>query len=93
MLTVSTERNKDTSVLQIATEPLPGNSSSVDPEDSLGLNACQGILQEHRGRISQERREDGSMVLRVELPITASAPSRTQPESTVPVLWQSRPYA
>jgi two-component system NtrC family sensor kinase len=99
VLTVSTERKKNISVLQIATEPIAGNSSptqassSVDPEDSLGLNACQGILQEHRGRVSQERRDDGAMVIRVELPITASVPARTQPESTVPVLWQSRPYA
>jgi signal transduction histidine kinase len=100
VLTISTERRKDTSVLQIATESVPGKtsnngkvSSPVDPEDRMGLSACQGILQEHRGRISQERREDGAMVLRVELPITASAPARTTPESTVPVLWQSRPYA
>jgi signal transduction histidine kinase len=99
VLTISTERQKDTSVLQIATEPMPRNpltntpaSSPVDPEDTLGLSACQGILQEHRGRISQERREDGAMLLRVELPITASAPARSR-ESTVPVLWQSRPYA
>jgi len=99
VLTISTERKKNIAVLQIAAAPIAGNSShtqgsfSVDPEDSLGLNACQGILQEHRGRVSQERREDGAMVIRVELPITASAPARTQPESTVPVLWQSRPYA
>jgi signal transduction histidine kinase len=100
VLTISTEGRKATSVLQIATEPVarkplnnPQVSSPIDPEDSLGLSACQGILQEHRGRISQERREDGAMVLRVELPITASAPARTAQESTVPVLWQSRPYA
>ena len=99
VLTVSTERQGETSVLQIATEPIPRNpslspraSSLLDPEDSLGLNACQGILQEHRGQISRECREDGAMLLRVELPVTQSAPSRTK-ESTVPVLWQSRPYA
>ncbi|MGD1079564.1 MAG: histidine kinase dimerization/phospho-acceptor domain-containing protein [Candidatus Sulfotelmatobacter sp.] len=99
VLTVSTERQGETSVLQIATEPIPRNpslspraSSLLDPEDSLGLNACQGILQEHRGQISRECREDGAMLLRVELPVTQSAPSRTK-ESTVPVLWQPRPYA
>jgi signal transduction histidine kinase len=99
VLTISTQRQQDISVLQIATEPMPRHpftntpaSYPVDPEDSLGLSACQGILQEHRGRISQERREDGAMLLRVELPITASPPARSQ-ESTVPVLWQSRPYA
>jgi two-component system NtrC family sensor kinase len=100
VLTISTERRKDASVLQIATESVPRKplnnaqlSPWVDPEDGMGLSACQGILQEHRGRIFQERREDGALVLRVELPITASAPARTTPESTVPVLWQSRPYA
>jgi len=58
----------------------------------LDMSACRGILQEHRGQISDELRADGAMLLRVELPITESAPARTQ-QSTVPVLWQSRPYA
>jgi signal transduction histidine kinase len=99
ILTVSTERQADTSVLQIATEAIPSPAStgafagiSVDSEDSLGMSACQGILQEHRGQISRECSKDGATLLRVELPITESAPARTK-ESTVPVLWQSRPYA
>ena len=97
-MTVSTERQANTSVLQIATEPMPfaatGNSTTLplDSEDALGMSACHGILQEHRGQISDELRADGAIVLRVELPITESAPARTQ-QSTVPVLWQSRPYA
>jgi signal transduction histidine kinase len=96
---VNTQRQGETAVVQIAAEPMlrsPSTSTHVsspnDEEDSFGLNACQGILQEHRGQISQERREDGAILLRVELPITESAPARTK-ESTVPVLWQSRPYA
>ena len=100
---VSTQWRGETAVVQVATEPLPlGPSTNThvswprdapnDEEDSFGLNACHGILQEHRGQISQERREGGGMLLRVELPITESAPARTK-ESTVPVLWQSRPYA
>jgi signal transduction histidine kinase len=98
ILTVSTERQSDTSVLQIATEPMPAipsathPSSPVDPEDSLGLSACQGILQEHRGQISRERRKDGAILLRVQLPITESAPAKPK-QTTVPVLWQSQPYA
>jgi K+-sensing histidine kinase KdpD len=60
-------------------------------EEVLGMSACRGILQEHNGRISHER-VDGALVLRVELPITESAPARTK-ESTVPVMWQSQPYA
>lgn len=99
VLTVSTERRGGSSVLQIATEPKGDRAStdsqpsnSVDSEDSLGLSACQGILHEHHGQILRESREDGAMLLRVELPITQSAPSRTR-ESTVPVMWQPRPYA
>ncbi len=99
ILTVSTERQANTSVLQIATEPMPSSPSTrisapspVDSEDALGMSACQGILQEHRGQISRERREDGAMLLRVELPVTEAAPAKSK-ESTVPVLWQSQPYA
>ncbi|HEX4784340.1 MAG TPA: histidine kinase dimerization/phospho-acceptor domain-containing protein [Candidatus Sulfotelmatobacter sp.] len=99
VLTITSERVGETSVLQIATETKPGKpsegsapSAPLDAEDNLGLNACQGIIHEHRGQILRERREDGALLLRVELPITQSAPSRTK-ESTVPVMWQPRPYA
>jgi signal transduction histidine kinase len=102
ILTMSTEWQAGTAVLLIATESRPLepslNSStpalglSAEPEDGLALSACEGILQEHRGQLSRERREDGATLLRVEIPITESAPARTK-ESTVPVLWQSRPYA
>jgi signal transduction histidine kinase len=96
VLTMSTERQAGTAVLLIATESMPPSLNSphspVDPENGLALSACEGILQEHRGQLSRERREDGATLLRVELPITESAPARTK-ASTVPVLWQSRPYA
>lgn len=98
-LTVSTERRGENSVLQIATELSPDNasdgsrpSSSLDFKDSLGLNACQGILHEHHGQILRQWSENGALLLRVELPVTQSAPSRTK-DSTVPVMWQPRPYA
>ncbi len=97
ILTVSTLRQTNTSVLQIVTDAMPTTaspnaSSPFEPEDGLGLSACQGILQEHRGQISRERREDGTITLRVYLPAAQSATSKPK-ESTVPVLWQSRPYA
>jgi signal transduction histidine kinase len=102
VLTMSTEHQAGTAVLVIATESIPlppslrSSSSpadpSIDPDAGLALSACEGILQEHRGQLSRERGEDGATLLRVELPITESAPSRTK-DSTVPVLWQSRPYA
>ncbi len=67
--------------------------SPLDPEDSLGLSACQGILQEHCGQIFRQRREDGALLLRVELPAVEPAPAPKTKEPTVPVLWQSQPSA
>ena len=71
--------------------PLPARAASmVDAEDGLGMSACQGILQEHHGHISREPRQDGAMLLRVELPATESAPAAAKQakNSTVPVLWR-----
>ena len=98
VLDVSTERDASASILRLATEPCLSPMSGepavrhVDPEDDLGLSACQGILQEHQGQISRERREDGSILLRVELPTTESSPAQSQ-SPTAPVVWQSQPSA
>ncbi len=99
VLTLSTKLEDERAVLFIATDampPLPPRAASmVDAEDGLGMSACQGILQEHHGHISREPQADGAMLLRVELPVTESAPAGArQPKSpTVPVLWQSQPFA
>jgi signal transduction histidine kinase len=99
VLTISTERNAGTCLLQIATQALPQTGtekkavcSPLDPEDALGMSACQGILQEHRGRVFRERREDGSLFLCMELPVTGCE-SETSKSSTVSGLWQSQPSA
>lgn len=91
ILTVRTERKAAVSVLQIVTEPCgeKQTASPSDPEDDLALSACRGILQEHRGNLSQEPREDG-VALCVELP-ALDLPAPKTKESTVPVLWQSQP--
>jgi hypothetical protein len=49
-------------------------------------------LQEHRGQIAFQRAEDGSLLLSVEVPIAEFLPARAK-ESTLPALWQSRPFA
>jgi len=98
ILIASTEKKGGLCLLQIATEALPfvpgqaRGCSPVDPEDSLGLSACQGILQEHRGRVYRERRADGTLLLCMELPSVEAAPASTK-ETTVPATWQSQPYA
>jgi len=96
VLTVRTQ-DRGACILQIATAPLNGSKDRgnvlfpSDPEDSLGLAACQGILHEHNGLISRERREDGALILSVELPAARTEPAVTK-ESMVPELWQSQPY-
>lgn len=100
VLTVSTHEQDGISILQIVTESsthtrgdrdLPANA--IEADNSLGLSACQGILQEHRGHISQQRDEDGSIRLRVKLPATQAAASTKARQATVPVLWQSQPFS
>jgi signal transduction histidine kinase len=102
VLTVSTKLEDAVSVLLIATEAMPALSTAstqagtlVDPDDGLGLSACQGILQEHHGHISREPHPDGAMLLRVELPALETIPAKAKQSknATVPVLWQSQPFA
>jgi signal transduction histidine kinase len=96
VLSVCTQRCAGNAVLEISTDAAPAtpeaSPATTYPEGSLGLSACQGILQEHHGEVSRERRDDGSLLLRVELPATVPAPVKSK-EATVPVLWQSQPYA
>jgi signal transduction histidine kinase len=97
VLMISTDQPEGSPVLQIAIEPMPSRSEtdadlSTVASDSVALSACQGIVQEHRGRIVYDHRDDGAIRLRVELP--ASAPiARTPTDATAPGLWQSRPFA
>jgi signal transduction histidine kinase len=102
VLTVSTKLDDALSVLLIATEAMPAlphastrSNALVDPDDGLGLSACQGILQEHHGHISREPLEDGAMLLRVELPALEAVPTKAKQskDATVPVMWQSQPFA
>jgi signal transduction histidine kinase len=97
VLTVSTEQHEGTCRLKILTPEDPSAAvkpepacSQLDREDALGLTACQGIVQEHQGRVFRERREDGSLLLCMELPAAVAALTTTQ-EPRVPAMWQSQP--
>ena len=97
VLIVSSELQAGNCVLQLVTEATSSSDfSDVDirtnPEDGLALSACQGILQEHRGTITSRHQEDGAVLLRMELPAIDAAPAKPK-DTTVPVLWQSRPFA
>ncbi len=53
------------------------------PSQSVGLNTCYGIVQEHRGRIMCQNRPDGGALFRIELPIanTTLASAKESPSS------------
>jgi len=92
---VSTARQAGTTVLLVTTEAISQTAHETgagSSPDELALSACEGIVQEHRGQIFRERRDAGSLLLRVELPALEAVPVKPK-DATVPVLWQSRPYA
>ncbi len=96
-LLISTERQGVNTVLEVSTAAGRPWSSRSDSDsdvtnDDLALSACERMLQEHRGQISRQQREDGSLLVRVILPGIEGPISGSQ-QPTVPVLWQSRPYA
>lgn len=97
VLHVRTERHGDLCILEFAGELAKAGAnhglSPTDSADNLGLAACEGILQEHQGRIYRKRSADEVLILSVELPAAKMVATPSTKESTVPVLWQSRPYA
>jgi signal transduction histidine kinase len=100
IVNVTTEGREGVCLLQIFTPAAPSSKADInrtpaadaDAEDGLALSACQGILQEHHGQILREYRQDGAMLLRVELPAIDPL-SSTAMESKAPALWQSQPFA
>jgi signal transduction histidine kinase len=77
-------------------------SSTVEANDSdpaspqllsgLGLSACRGILEQHRGKISWQHSQEAGLVIRVELPVIAPGPEKFS-AAGVPVMWQPQPFA
>jgi signal transduction histidine kinase len=99
VLSIGTARRADNCVLQFATDPTTfqispdaQNVFPADIADTLGLSACEGIVQEHGGTVAKERCQDGSLLLRVELPAVEAAPAKPKP-LTMTGLWQSPPFA
>ena len=65
---------------------------SAQPFSVLGLSACQGILQQHRGRISWQPDANSGISICVELPVMVPA-SEKSPAVAAPAKWQSQPSA
>jgi signal transduction histidine kinase len=82
-LTIATLHQSVLAILEVSQEcrreppqdsiaDIPSRSPSPEPGTELGLNACRGIVQEHRGIILCENREGGGTTIRVELPVSAA---------------------
>jgi signal transduction histidine kinase len=96
-ITVGTQQEPGTCIFQVvAYAPLAAKpaASQPSPISRLGLSACQGILQQHQGTISQEHRPDGTLRLSIQLPAAGSEPAESKnKEATLPILWESQPFA
>ena len=66
--------------------------ASARPLSGLGLSACQGILQQHHGRIFWQSDHNCGTSIRVELPVIAPAPPRS-PAAGGPQKWQPQPFS
>jgi C4-dicarboxylate-specific signal transduction histidine kinase len=81
-LTISTNHHEGVAVLQVSAEGTghgrnggTGETDATLEQDRsiLGLSACEGIVQEHRGRIWLENSPRGGTTVSVELPVATSA--------------------
>jgi signal transduction histidine kinase len=96
-LLVRTQKEQDICVLSIASKPTEretaGSAASAPASDqeTQGFSACQGIVQEHGGRIVSQRTGEEEFSLRVELP--ALLPGTSERKATQPASWPVRPFA
>jgi signal transduction histidine kinase len=78
-LTICTTHHHDVAVLQVSAEATgrsqSGPASEGDQEEDesmMGMSACHGIVQEHRGRIWLEHHNQDGITVNVELPVASS---------------------
>ena len=98
-LTVAAERKEGIAII-IIFDPTraavaPAETDDENEEDQtlsgLGLSVCQGILQQHHGRILRKSGGDAGITIRVELPVIAPAPPVQASDPGVPVMWRPQP--
>ncbi|MGA9509170.1 MAG: histidine kinase dimerization/phospho-acceptor domain-containing protein [Candidatus Sulfotelmatobacter sp.] len=69
-----------------------GVTNSTQPISGLDLSACQGILQQHRGRLSWQDNGNSATSIQVELPVMAPV-TRKSPAPAGSPSWEPRPFA
>ncbi|MFZ0770765.1 MAG: histidine kinase dimerization/phospho-acceptor domain-containing protein [Candidatus Sulfotelmatobacter sp.] len=68
------------------------DAGSPQPLSGMGLSGCQGILQQHQGKISWQNNQNAGSTICVELPVIPAAPEKS-PAAGVPAMWQPQPFA
>jgi signal transduction histidine kinase len=69
-----------------------GVANSTQPISGLDLSACQGILQQHRGRLSWQHDGNSATSIQVELPVMTPV-TRKSPAPAGSPTWNPRPFA
>jgi signal transduction histidine kinase len=98
-LTITADRRDGTAIINISDASLASSAQTEErtfavPEtlSGLGLSACQGILQQHHGRILWQQDRIAGTTIRVELPVILPTPEKST-EAGVPVMWQPQSFA
>jgi two-component system NtrC family sensor kinase len=84
----------DTSLADGPAESIPAADAGTEEDETLsglGLNACQGILQQHQGRLSWQQVRHSGITIRVELPVIPATAEEKSNAAGVPVMWQPQP--
>ncbi len=95
-LTVAAEHKDGLAIVDISDTGSAANPGQKEEEEqslfNMGLGACQGILQQHRGRISCQHDRTSGTAIRIELPVIPPAQEKSTGDG-VPVVWQPQPFA
>jgi len=102
-LTITAESKNGTAVIHISdaspadtrNQTLGNAAPDLDSPETLsglGLSACQGILQQHGGRILWRQDRNVGTTIRVEIPVIPPQPEKSS-DPGVPVMWRSQPFA
>jgi signal transduction histidine kinase len=97
-LTIAAECKDGLAIIDIWDAGLAGSAEGQEKEgdqalSGVGLNACQGILRQHHGRILWQQDRNTGTSIRVEIPLIPPAEKEKSSEAGVPVMWQPQPYA
>jgi signal transduction histidine kinase len=100
ILTIAAQRKDGVAIIAISNGgPIKGAAGNAAPEEgetlsSLGLSACQGILQQHQGRIFWRQDRSTGTTIRVEIPVITGPTENAKPSTAgVPAMWQPQPSA